>query len=318
MRPAEFASICLAALAAFLPSQARAQEWGELSRDYSRLVVALLETLPSTRRHAAFLLEKRIDLTVTDSPTHVDDNILGAYDFVERRIYVDEVRLLNGAEELLNQGVPRKDAAEILAWKTLPTIVHEATHAMTHHAVERGAGRRLLLYVLEDELLAFYDELLALHELLRRRPGLWREDRILSIERSYGDILRDWNKGGLALERRVMRLYDGVDPLLTTPLPDLLGRLDGDIRELKETLEDLRRLARQGDEHAVLEREALARRTFRSLAEMVRYAQAKLELNSQAREALSEPKSYRRLKDFYRAELRERLERLERRRREVQ
>lgn len=217
-----------AALALALSAAARAEppdDWARYySKDYDRAVLALLARLPSTRAHAAFLLEERLDLVVTDSIDRVDDDVLGCYDLASRRLFVDKVRLLNGADELEDGGAPRGGVGEILAYKTLPTIVHETRHAMTHRALQKEFGAWLALPYVESEQLSFYDEVLALRDMFRERPKLWSPGKILSIEKDEADVLRIFERGPDQLDALVRRLYAASSSVLADPRDKLLDK----------------------------------------------------------------------------------------------
>ncbi|MEK7858595.1 MAG: hypothetical protein AAB320_05575 [Elusimicrobiota bacterium] len=297
------------------PAASLGQEWPEFSKDYHRQVISLLRRLPATRRHAAFILDSRVALEVTDNPTKVDDHVQAVYDMVERRISIDEVRLLEGAEELIDQGAPRALVAEILAWKTLPTIVHEITHAMSHRDQERLLGGRFLFGCLESELLSFYDELLVQHELYKERPDLWRRDKILKIERSYGEMLLSWRRGQGELDAQVRAMYGEAPSLLSAPKEELVAGVARRILVLEGSLAELRGLRREAE--GALRRDEVVRRDFQRLAEAIAYTESLLEAKRATRQALADDASRGKLQDRYRAELAKRRGRLEELRGEV-
>jgi hypothetical protein len=305
-------AVRIALLACLLcPAAALGQEWTDFSRDYHREVIALLRRLASTRGHAAFILDSRIPLDVTDNPTRVDDNVQAAYDLVDRRIYVDEVRLMEGAEELLDQGAPQAVVAEVLAWKTLPTIAHEITHAITHRELERRLGRRFILPCLESEMLSFYDELMVQHELFRERPKLWAPEKILKIERSYGESLLAWKHGRPALDAMIRDIYDGTPELLAAPKEDLVAAVDRRIEQVSQSLAELRRQRGRAGARGGQRRDEVVHRDFSSESALIVYAESTAEMLRETRGVIDDERSWRQTQDYFRAQLAQRRERLE-------
>lgn len=305
----------LALLCALLlpPTSARAQEWRELNRPYMETVVGLLKRLRSTREHWAFVSRERIDLEVTDNPARVDDSVVGAYDMIERRMFLDEVRLLDGAEQMLDAGAAPRTAAEVLAWKSLPTIVHELTHAKTHDGVRRLMGRPIAFPSVEDEQLAFYEGCLALFEMFDEKPELWERERILAFEKVNADILTAWLEGPGVLDRVVAQTYESRPRLLKETPEKLVALVDARITAERELLADMRK-TRRIIEAAGPERAGIAHRAYRELADNLRYVERSLAVDLSTRQALSDPAALERLRAFYRGQLSERRARLEARR----
>lgn len=304
----------LAALLCALPLlPAQAQEWSEFNRPYMESVVGLLKRLRSTREHWAFVSRERVDLEVTDNPAHVDDSVVGAYDMIERRMFLDQVRLMDGAEQMIDDGAPAKTTAEVLAWKSLPTIVHELTHARVHERVRKLMGRPIAFPSVEDEQLAFYEGCLALFEMFEERPELWEPRRILSFEKVNADILRAWLAGPGVLDAVVRETYDNRPELLKEEPEKLLALVDARIKSESDLLAKMRR-TRRTIESVGLERAGIPRRTYEDLADNLRYVERSLAVDVSTREALSDPARLERLRAFYRSELADRRARLEARR----
>ena len=294
-------------------SPARAQEWKEFNRPYMETVVGLLKRLRSTRELWVFVTRRKVGLEVTDNPAHVDDSIVGAYDMVEERMFLDEVRLLDGAEQLLDAGASNATAAQVLAWKSMSTIVHELTHAKTHDEVRRRVGRPIAFPSVEDERLAFYEGCLALFELFEEKPELWDRSRILDMEKVDADYLAAWLEGPGMLERAVAETYEGRPRLLEEEPAALLARVDERIRNLRGSISRMREL--QSVSHkAGAENDGIARRRYRDLPASLRYAERALAIQLSTREAIADPASLEALRGFYRKALAERRARLEARR----
>ncbi|MBI5596384.1 MAG: hypothetical protein HY928_09885 [Elusimicrobia bacterium] len=299
---------------ALLPATAvHGQEWGEFDRPYLETVVGLLKRLRSTREHWAFVSRRKIDLVVTDNPAHVDDSVVGAYDMVEERMFLDEVRLLEGAEQLLDEGASAGTTAKVLAWKSMFTVVHELTHAKTHDQVRRLVGRPIAFPSVEDERLAFYEGCLALFELFEERPELWERGRILDMERVAAGYLEAWLEGPGVLERAVAQTYEERPQLLKEKPEMLLARVDERIRSLRSSVADMRALQRVADKDGA-EMTGIARRRFKDLAASLRYAERALAVQVSTREAVADPVSLEKLRAFYRESLAERRALLEARR----
>jgi hypothetical protein len=298
----------LALLALVLP--AAGEEWTDYSRDYSRDVVALLGRLPSTQRHWAYLLREKIDLKVTDSPARVSDNTLACFDPIERRMYLDEVLLLDSAEELADRKIAREEIAETLAWKSLPVVVHETTHAMAYDGLARAVGLRFHLHVLEGEMLSFYDEVLAMRDMFRERPELWSRERILKMDQAEGQIFAALEKGPADLDAMVRRIYSGLPSVIKGDKAALSAQLDATIAAIEGRLDTFRQAAAEGQDLSELESGIVARKTFASLAELIRYDQKALVVRKAARKVLAEPRRFAAFKGFYERELAERLKRI--------
>lgn len=292
---------------------ARAQEWKEFNRPYMEAVVGLLKRLRSTREHWAFIVRRKVDLEVTDNPAHVDDSVVGAYDMVEERMFLDEVRLLDGAEQLLDQGASKATTAQVLAWKSMSTIVHELTHAKTHDEVRSLLGRPIAFPSVEDERLAFYEGCLALFELFEEKPELWDRRRILDMEKIDADYLEAWLEGPGMLERAVTETYEGRPRLLEEKPEALLARVDERIRDLRARIARMKELRRVVDKGGA-EADGIARRRYRDLPGSIRYAERALAIQHSTREAVADPASLESLRGFYRKALAQRRARLEARR----
>lgn len=275
-----------AAVLALWAGLAAAQDWPKLSPDFHRHTVSLLGRLPSLRRHAAFFLKERLDLSVTDSLERVDDHVLGSYDPIERRLFVDQVVLLDAADELEEKGLPRADVPEVLAWKALPLVAHEAAHALTHRELERRMGEWVVVTAVENEMVAFYDEVLCLRDMFKLRPKLWDRERVLDFERGYASVLGAVDDSPAQLDALVRRLYSHLPSLLEGPPEPILEKVDGTIAWLEKRLE------------GTLE------------PEDAEYTAVRLDLHRRYRAAVADPKRRDRLKAFYRQELDWRLKRL--------
>lgn len=308
-----FRPALLCALALLAPATAAAQEWKDFNRTYMETVVGLLKRLSSTREHWAFLARTKLDLEVTDNPAHVDDSIVGAYDMIERRMYLDEVRLLEGAEQMMDAGASAKTTAEVLAWKSLPTIVHELTHAKNHEALRRLVGGPVSFPSVEDEQVAFYEGCLALFELFEERPELWDKGRILDFEKINADILKAWLAGPGVLDRVVAATYEGRPVLFKETSKELLLRVDRRIESLRRSIASMRAAQSAGQTRGP-EMAGMVRGRDKDLPGALRYAEGALASQLSTRKVLADPEALERLRAFYRESLADRRARLEARR----
>lgn len=293
-----------------------AQEWRDFNEPYMRSVVGLLKRLKTTQAHWGFISREGIGLVVTDNPSHVSDSVAGAYDLVERRMFLDEVRLLDAAEALQDAGATAATTAEVLAWKTLPTIVHEMTHAMVHDRVRRLAGTDIAFPCVEDEMLAFYDGAITLFELFDEKPRLWEKDRILDIDRLWGLTLKAWLKGAGGLDEVIRDTYSERPSLLEESHETLLAYVDRRIDVLKEGLAAARGARRAADQCGPA-MSGIARRTYADLQQAVPYMSKELEIQLNTRVFLSDEEALARLRSLYSGALKERRARLEASRRRV-
>lgn len=304
----------LAALLCALPLlPAQAQEWSDFNRPYLETAVSLLKRLPSTREHWRFVQKERIPLEVTDNPAHVDDNILGAYDMVDRHIYIDSVELLRAAEGLVDDGVSNKTTAEVLAWKSLPVVVHELTHGMIHDRVWRLYGRPFVFPSLEDEKLAFYDECLALFDMFDEKPELWSRERLLEMDKTQAMVLKAWLRGPAGLEELVTALYDERPSLLTEKDDSLRLIAQRRAESLRNSIAVMRAASRAATAYGP-EMAGVSQRFLADLPQTLAHAETSLKLVGAAHDILSDPDSLKRLKAFYKAELETRRAKLEARR----
>lgn len=294
----------MGALLAFLllAAPAGAQEWSDFNRRYLETVVKLLKRLPSTQAHWAYVARTKIPLRVSDDITRVDDHMVASFDPVRRNIHIDEVRLIQEAEALTDQGVSSATVAEVLAWKSLPVVVHEIAHALNAEGASKAAGGAFLFRELEDEVVAFYDGLLALFDMIREKPELWREDRILEIDKVEADYLREWLKGADDLEATVEAVYHRNTRLLKAEPERLLASLERDIA----AAEDVLAVLRSG--------EPFSSRSFASAADAEDYFRRVAAMKRATRAAVADPARFARVKAYYRDALADRRARLESRR----
>ncbi|TPW18933.1 MAG: hypothetical protein FD126_3191 [Elusimicrobia bacterium] len=304
----------LALALALLPCvPAAAEEWAEFDRPYLETAVALLKRLPSTREVWRFTARERIALEVTDNPAHVDDNTLGAYDMVERHIYIDEVVLIREAETLADAGVSARTTAEVLAWKSLPVVVHELTHGLVHDEVRRMMGRAFIFPTLEDEQIAFYAGCLALFDMFDEKPDLWSKERLLEMDETEGRVLQAWLIGPRALERLVALLYEGRPSLLEDDDKELLAVAQRRVDATRERLAAMRSTQRAVAEHGP-EMAGVSQRFLRELPKALAYEERALAILTDTRDILSDPAALARLRAHYKKGLEERRARLESRR----
>ncbi|MBI3300294.1 MAG: hypothetical protein HYZ75_19175 [Elusimicrobia bacterium] len=300
-----------AALMAFLVLRpAAAQEWGPYDRPYLAEAVSLLKRLPSTSEHWRFVSAQRIPLQVTDNPAEVDDSILGAYSLVDRRIAIDEVILARAAEDLVDDGAAPAVAARVLAWKTLPTIVHELTHGRVHDDLRRLAGGPFALAVLEDEQLAFYDGCLALLDLFAEKPALWSKERLLELDEPEAATLEAWFRGPEGIDALVAQVYDGRRSLLKDDAAVFRAAADNTIFDLRRAAAKLR----EGGGAAEAGRRLLGRRRHMSPKEALAYVERALPVFISTRRTLDDPAALERVRAYYRGALAERRAKLEARR----
>lgn len=281
---------------------AGAQEWVDFNRRYMETVVALLKRLPSTRAHWAFVARTKLPLRVSDDIHRVDDHMVASYDPVGKDIHIDEVRLIQEAEGLTDQGVSTGTAAEVLAWKSLPTVVHEITHAINDEGVRKAAGGEFLFKELEDEVVAFYDGLLALFDMIQEKPELWSGERILDIDRVEADYLKEWLKGADDLEETVESVYPRNTRLLKTEPERLIALLDA---ELERDL-DILALLRSGRPYSSSR--------FASAAEAARHFERVHAMRRATRAVLADPARLARVRAYYKDAVEDRRRRLEARR----
>lgn len=301
------------ALSLFPLSPASAEEWAEFDRPYLKTAVDLLKRLPSTREVWRFVARERIPLEVTDNPAHVDDNTLGAYDMVERHIYIDEVVLIREAEKLVDQGVSAPTAAQVLAWKSLPVVVHELTHGMVHDEVRRLMGRAFIFPSVEDEQIAFYAGCLALFDMFDEKPDLWAEERLLEMDETEGRVLQAWLLGPRALERLVSAMYDERPSLLADDDKELLAVAQRRVDSTRERLAAMRATQRAAAAHGP-EMAGVSQRTLRELSQALKYEERALAILTDTRDLLSDRAALARLRAHYKKGLEERRARLEARR----
>lgn len=293
-------------LTALTARDAGALAWRELDKDYTRTTVSTLKRLEATREHARFVLRRRVELYITDSDAHMNPGAFASYNLQYKVMYMDKDRLMNGAMELKEMGFRTDEIGDILAWKTLPIIVHELTHAMTDARSEKNLGVRFLLTVLEDELICFFDELLALQELFGQRPVLWHRGMILDIDRVHADMLLAWKKDEAALRRHVRRLYPHLPSLETASRGELLEHARAFTEAAMEDLQKVRRTRRKCAKSKGSEGCASAA----ELARSERVYRERLRWGKGTERFLSTEEGLDRVREFYSAEVERRLERL--------
>lgn len=290
------------ALGTLWASGVRALEWETLDREFCRAAVAALRRLDASREHAAFALRERIDLVIAPRGKGFSADALGSYDARQRRMYLDKKTLLAGAEELSAMGLRPEEVSEALAWKMLPTLVHELGHGMIGRKLQDELRVPFNMPVLEDEMLSFFDEVLVLHDSFAARPELWHPGMILDIEEDQAALLQAWRRRTEDLQESVRRAY-----------PKRFSVLEAEDSWLwswnaSETLRDEKLLA---EVRALRRRVAAAPpgeipeadRKLRELRESERTARNLLEEDRRIRRVLADPVLLGRLRAFYRREL---------------
>ncbi|HVE13195.1 MAG TPA: hypothetical protein VNI01_07370 [Elusimicrobiota bacterium] len=173
---------------------------------FTRECENVLARLETTREHSAFVSRRReVGLVITDTGHDIKARTAARY--ARGGILLNRTYLVSQAVELEQRGLDAARAAEFLAWKAAPIIAHEIRHGIVEEQMRRALGVQCGAGVLEDEILAFYDNARVAKEAVGLRPDLWEEGMLLDIDAQNGTILARWNEGPQALAELVRETY---------------------------------------------------------------------------------------------------------------
>ncbi|MBI4425709.1 MAG: hypothetical protein HY554_18405 [Elusimicrobia bacterium] len=278
--------------------QAAEHTWDGLDRAFASEAVRALGALASTREHLAFVKRRGIDLLVVSVGDKLPEGAMGSYVDADRAMYINEADLMSGAKELRASGTPEPEVPRVLAWKFLPTIVHEIRHGITRQRARERAGLNVRMNPLESEFISFLDEIRVLREALRARPELWADrSRVLEIEKGSAILLRAVDKDVGALKA----LVRGVDDYASKPviLEAKRETLVDEYRRRRRTLVDAADQLLQADTGRIKDPDVRA-----DLAEYALSVADALNFYNDVLGVLEKPAAHAKLRDFYAAELR--------------
>lgn len=174
-RGSDFAPVPVAARAA---APAASSEAGLLTAEESEAVqrawFGMLSSIEGLREHGEFLGSGRVRISIEENDFPGLQNALAVYS--SGRLRIKRQLLDEGKKALLKQGVEPKDLCDALAARTLPLVVHELRHGITDRQVREAVGLPFQAALIESEVLAYADQLRAVHILRRLRPELFRYD----------------------------------------------------------------------------------------------------------------------------------------------
>ncbi|MBI4348144.1 MAG: hypothetical protein HY553_14990 [Elusimicrobia bacterium] len=278
-----------------LREQAALHSWDPLDGRFANETVAALQRLRSAAEHLRFVKARGIDLKVTEPNERLPATAIGSYIEEENAMYINQDELMKGAGELRRQGAPEEAIPEILAWKFLPTTIHEIRHAMTRDRIRRQLGIDLKLNPLEGEYISFLDEARVFREAVRVRPELWSDpSRILEVERTAGRILEELDRGVPALQAMVDAMYDGKPSLLREPRDKLIEEYERRRASLEKDADELLKT----DLRTITDAD-----TREDLAEVAYTVADGIVLYKQMLGILKSPARYEQLQGFYRREV---------------
>lgn len=270
------------------------QSWDPLDRRYAEETIAALQRLKSTRGLLAFVKRHGIDLVVEAPGGALPENALGCYVDDERRIYMNKEDLMKGVQELRRKGTPEDAIPGVLAWKFLPTVVHEIRHGLTRQRL-RERGLNVRLSPLESETISFLEEAVVFREEVQARPKLWADhSEILEVEESTGHLLQALDKDVGEVKVMVGNLYGGKASILDTPREGLVAEYRRRLDVVLARADELLRLdaSELGDSAVAADFEDFAW----SLAEAIHLYREMLAV-------LESPDAYARYRRFYQEEL---------------
>ncbi|PCI35174.1 MAG: hypothetical protein COB53_11215 [Elusimicrobia bacterium] len=282
-------------------------DWDSMSPLYLKSLVVLLSSLDSTNEHFHFVKKEDIDLKVVMPGLKVPEGTLGVYIDRDNSMYLNRAMLLEGAEELKRKGTSRKEIPKILAWKTLHIVVHEIRHGMNARGLVAKKGFRFPVSYIEDEYIAFIDQMSTIHEVLAVRPELWELERILDIEKNVAILIQAQRHSvdGLKALVRAQPRY--------AKKPSVLSGHKG-------VLKEVRRRETRFNGLLLKHREELARKykdpvelEYRVKIAMDKFGPTLRDLRD-GRKILEDERKYKALRSFVRREMRQVVRKLESRR----
>lgn len=222
---------------------------------FTRAWEEVLSGLKSAQAHSRFIRKRgTVSLTIADPGEELRERTAALY--VNGEVYVNRIELVLNALSLENRGVPRVETPRLLAWKMMPLLVHEIRHGITEEELRTKAGANCPMASLEDERVAFFDQIRVAQEIIGRKPRLWDDALLIPEDVETGSLLAAWSGHPDGLERYVEEIYVGKDSVLASSRTALLAKHEGLLAELKSLLRKSRELrgSRSGGEKTSDER----------------------------------------------------------------
>lgn len=196
---------------------------------------------------------------IVKAGVHVEDlsaSLLAQYEEPRKdggvgRILISRAALDRSWRSLHAQGVPEAEAARLVGWMLVPSLLHEAQHAIQVHAMSRDVG--LNLYALEFEIEAEAVGMTAYLQILDRFPDVGRHPFFVKTQNNVS--LDVWRSGFEAFADETAKYYPRVPGVRGGGVASLL-RMSRDMQEsaiadIDEILESKERPDEEHQLHAM-------------------------------------------------------------------
>ncbi|MDE2290630.1 MAG: hypothetical protein KGL53_01000 [Elusimicrobia bacterium] len=186
-----------------------AREHPDLGRLFTRNWRHLLDVVPELAAQRRFLLsQRRVELVFSDPGPAISADSVAMYS--PGVVRINRQWLCWAGSQLAARGVPYSRIPGLLAWKLLPTLAHELRHGITHEQMREEVGDVCPAFVIENEVVSFYDNVRVGKAVLRRNPSAFTDDLLLgSVDRDLAQTLAAYKSGPTGLESLVASLYQG-------------------------------------------------------------------------------------------------------------
>jgi len=213
--------------------------WAPYEDSFLETSAKLLSGLYTTKAHFKFIRRNHVGLKVVPPGGALGKDAIAANDKDAGAMLINKIRLIDGVRELKSKGVSDQRIGAVLAWKTIPTIIHELRHAMVNEELERK-GIYFERTVIEEEWICFLDMMRVMTEAMGKRPDLWRRNMILDIEKSNAVVLRSLDRDTRTFKRLVAQNYEDLPSILTGKRSWFVAKTKKTIAELSESEQGLR------------------------------------------------------------------------------
>ncbi|MBI5596754.1 MAG: hypothetical protein HY928_11745 [Elusimicrobia bacterium] len=193
----------------------------DLGPKFSAAWRRMLKTQPGLRESYRFVeSQQRVDLRFPGGGEGFGEATIAIYN--EGLVRINRRWLGKGGAALEAKGVPYAKVPEILAWKALPVLVHELRHGITEGEMQAELGKVCGDYVVEDEVVAFRDQVAAIKYLLSLRLPAFHDALFVDTDHASASILQSWELGPDAYLQDIRERYDRKLSAMTTPRAELL------------------------------------------------------------------------------------------------
>ena len=194
----------------------------DLGHKFSAEWRKLLRGRPELSEHHRFVESRpRVELRFPAPGFNMGENTIAIYE--EGLVRVNRRWLAAAGAALEAKGVPYERVPEILAWKALPVLVHELRHGINAEEMQAELGKVCDNFIVEEEAVAFRDEVAALKPLLAIHPLAFHHALFTDIDQELANILASWDAGPAKFLADIAASYPGKLSAMKSSRQELLA-----------------------------------------------------------------------------------------------